>query len=103
MAGTTDSDCSIVVAPLSHGAGIQGLLNVARGAAAVIPPSETMDPEVVWALVEKHKVGNLFAVPTIIKMLVEHPPLPEGATLGTSEEDDEGPGIEEITRARLRQ
>ncbi|MDR8071891.1 acyl-CoA synthetase [Burkholderia cenocepacia] len=71
--GTTELDCSIVVAPLSHGAGIHGLLNVARGAAAVILPSEKMDPEMVWGLVEKHKVSNFFAVPTIIKMLVEHP------------------------------
>ncbi|ACC74019.1 acyl-CoA synthetase [Paraburkholderia phymatum] len=73
LPGLTELDCSIVVAPLSHGAGIQGLLNVARGAAAVILPSEKMEPEVVWALVEKHKVSNFFAVPTIIKILVEHP------------------------------
>ena len=31
--GTDENDCSIAVAPLSHGAGIHALLNVARGAA----------------------------------------------------------------------
>jgi fatty-acyl-CoA synthase len=71
--GTTQDDCSIAVAPLSHGAGIHALLNVARGAATVLLPSEKLDPQVVWALVEKHRVTNLFTVPTIVKILVEHP------------------------------
>jgi len=61
------------VAPLSHGAGIHALLNVARGAATVLLPSEKLDPAVFWPLVERHRVTNLFTVPTIVKMLVEHP------------------------------
>jgi acyl-CoA synthetase (AMP-forming)/AMP-acid ligase II len=71
--GTTERDVSIAVAPLSHGAGIHALLNVARGAATVLLPSAKMEPALVWSLVEKHRVTNLFAVPTIVKMLVEHP------------------------------
>ncbi len=71
--GTTDRDCSIAVAPLSHGAGIHALLNVARGAPTVVLPTEKLDPEVFWQLVQKHRVSNLFSVPTIVKMLVEHP------------------------------
>ena len=71
--GTTESDCSIAVAPLSHGAGIHALLNVARGAATVLLSGEKLDPEVFWQLVERHRVTNLFTVPTIVKMLVEHP------------------------------
>jgi fatty-acyl-CoA synthase len=71
--GTTEQDVSIAVAPLSHGAGIHALLNVARGAATVLLPSEKMDPAVVWALIEQHRVSNLFTVPTIVKLLVEHP------------------------------
>ncbi len=70
--GTTQSDCSIAVAPLSHGAGIHALLNVARGAATILMPSEKLDPEVFWRLVEAHKVSNLFTVPTLVKLLVEH-------------------------------
>jgi fatty-acyl-CoA synthase len=70
--GTTEKDCSIAVAPLSHGAGIHALLNVARGASTVLMPSEKLDPENFWQLVEKHKVTNLFTVPTIVKILVEH-------------------------------
>lgn len=71
--GTTEQDCSIAVAPLSHGAGIHALLNVARGAATVLMPAERLDPAVFWELVERHRVSNLFTVPTIVKMLVEHP------------------------------
>jgi len=71
--GTTERDVSIAVAPLSHGAGIHALLNVARGAATVLPPGERLDPAVFWELVERHRVTNLFTVPTIVKMLVEHP------------------------------
>ncbi len=71
--GTTERDCSIAPAPLSHGAGIHALLNVARGAATVLMPGERLDPEVFWQLVEQHRVSNLFTVPTIVKTLVEHP------------------------------
>ena len=75
--GTDERDVSIAVAPLSHGAGVHALLNVARGAATVLLPSEKLDPAVVWQLVEQHKVSNLFTVPTIVKMLVEHPAVDE--------------------------
>lgn len=71
--GTGENDCSIAVAPLSHGAGIHALLNVARGAATVLLPGDKLDPEQVWQLVAQHRVSNLFTVPTIVKMLVEHP------------------------------
>lgn len=69
--GTDENDCSIAVAPLSHGAGIHALLNVARGAPTVLLPSDKLEPELVWQLVERHRVSNLFTVPTIVKMLVE--------------------------------
>ena len=71
--GTDERDVSIAVAPLSHGAGVHALLNVARGAATVLLPGEKLDPALVWQLVEQHRVSNLFTVPTIVKMLVEHP------------------------------
>lgn len=70
--GTCERDCSIAVAPLSHGAGIHALLNVIRGAATVLLPGEKLDPEVFWQAVEKHRVTNVFTVPTIVKVLVEH-------------------------------
>ena len=75
--GTDETDCSIAVAPLSHGAGIHALLNVARGAPTVLLEGDKMDPAVVWALIERHRVSNLFTVPTIVKLLVEHPAVDE--------------------------
>jgi fatty-acyl-CoA synthase len=72
MPGTTEQDRSLVIAPLSHGAGVHAIAQVARGACSVLPTSHRLDAEEVWRLVEEHKVSNLFAVPTILKQLVEH-------------------------------
>ena len=73
MPGTTEQDASLVVAPLSHGAGIHWLTQVARGAASILLPGERFDAAEAWRLVEAHRVSNMFTVPTILKMLVEHP------------------------------
>ena len=72
LPGTTEKDVSLVVAPLSHGAGIHLLTQVARGAASVLPVGDRLDPEEAWRLVERHRVTNMFTVPTILKRLVEH-------------------------------
>ena len=69
---TTDRhDVSLVVAPLSHGAGVHMLPQVARGAATVLPSSASLVPEDVWSLVESERVTNMFTVPTILKVLVD--------------------------------
>ena len=69
MPGLTEQDVSLVVAPLSHGAGIHALPQVARGAASVLLPGERLDCAEAWRLVEKHRVSNMFTVPTILTML----------------------------------
>ena len=73
MPGTTEQDVSLVVAPLSHGAGIHALTQVARGAATVLLPGERFDPAEAWRLVERHRVSNMFTVPTILTMLARDP------------------------------
>lgn len=70
---TTEADVSLVVAPLSHGAGVHQMLQVARGAATVLPAGDRLDPDEVWSLVARHRVTNMFTVPTIVKLLTEHP------------------------------
>lgn len=71
---TTDEDhVSLVVAPLSHGAGVHLLPQVARGATTVLPTSASLSPDEVWQLVERERVTNMFTVPTIVKLLVEAP------------------------------
>jgi fatty-acyl-CoA synthase len=71
--GTTADDASLVVAPLSHGAGVHQLMQCARGAKTVLLPSEKFDITEAFRLIETHRVSNLFTVPTILKMMVEHP------------------------------
>ena len=73
MPGTTNRDASLVVAPLSHGAGIHQLVQVARGAKTILLSGDRFDAEEAWTLAEKWRVSNMFTVPTILKMLTEHP------------------------------
>ncbi len=73
MPGTTPRDASLVVAPLSHGAGVHQLVQVARAAKTVLLPGERFDIDEAWRLVEQWRITNLFTVPTIVKLLTEHP------------------------------
>ena len=72
MPGTTENDASLVVAPLSHGAGIHALPQIARGAPTILLSGERLDCEEAWQLVEKWRVTNMFTVPTILTMLTRH-------------------------------
>ncbi|MBF5078982.1 AMP-binding protein [Paracoccus sp. NBH48] len=71
MPGTTEADASLALAPLSHGAGIHALTQIARGVPTILPTSERFDAAEMWALIERHRVTNMFTVPTILKLLVE--------------------------------
>ncbi|WP_230531508.1 acyl-CoA synthetase [Microvirga roseola] len=73
MPGTTHEDASLVVAPLSHGAGVHQLVQVARGVKTVLLPGERFDVAEAWRLVERWRITNMFTVPTIVKLLTEHP------------------------------
>ena len=71
--GTTERDASLVVAPLSHGAGVHQLMQTARGVPTILLPSEKFDIAEAFRLIELHRISNIFTVPTILKMMVEHP------------------------------
>ncbi len=73
LPGTTVDDGALVVAPLSHGAGIHQLNMIARGAKTVLLPSDKFDVDLAYALIAQHRLTSLFTVPTILKMMVEHP------------------------------
>lgn len=77
MPDTTQKDASLVVAPLSHGAGVHQLTQVARGAKTILLPMEKFDAAEAWRLVEKWQVTNMFTVPTILKILTENPAVGE--------------------------
>ena len=71
--GTTHKDTSLVVAPLTHGAGLHQMLMVARGAATILPASTKFDTAEIWSLIEQWRVSTMFTVPTILKMIAEAP------------------------------
>jgi fatty-acyl-CoA synthase len=73
MPGISERDVSLVVAPLSHCAGIHALAQVARGAKSVLLPGERLDCAEAWRLVEAHRVSNMFTVPTILNALARDP------------------------------
>ncbi|KAF0228312.1 MAG: fatty-acyl-CoA [Beijerinckiaceae bacterium] len=73
LPGTTEKDASLVVAPLSHGAGVHQMNIVARGAPTILLPTERFDIEEAFRLIEQYRVTNMFTVPTILKLLTEHP------------------------------
>lgn len=72
MPGTGPHSVSLVVAPLSHGAGVHQLIQVAAGATTVLMPGERFDIPAAFEIIERWKVTNMFTVPTILKMMVEH-------------------------------
>jgi fatty-acyl-CoA synthase len=69
--GLGEGDASLVVAPLSHGAGIHQIAQVARGVVSVMLDGERFDTEQVFALIEKHRITNAFTVPTILKTMAD--------------------------------
>ena len=73
LPGLCERDASLVVAPLSHGAGIHALVNTARGAASVLLKSESLDCAAAFEAIEKYCITNMFTVPTILTRLAEDP------------------------------
>jgi len=66
-------DVVLHAAPLSHGSGLYGIPNVAKGAANVILMSKTFAPQVVFETIQKRKVTNIFMAPAMIKRLITSP------------------------------
>ena len=66
-------DVVLHAAPLSHGSGLYGLPNVAKGAANVILKSKTFDPKAVFETIQRRKVTNMFMAPAMIKRLITSP------------------------------
>jgi len=71
--GFGPDDVVLHAAPLSHGSGCYALPNIGKAAANIILESKTFDPDLVFKTIEKHRVTNMFAAPTMIKLLVESP------------------------------
>ncbi len=72
MPGLTEEDVSLVVAPLSHGSGVNQLIVTTRCVPTVLPEGHGFDPERLFQLIEQHRVSNMFTVPTILHDLAMH-------------------------------
>jgi long-chain acyl-CoA synthetase len=72
------ADCIVHAAPMSHGSGMYILPHVAHAAANVVPESGGFDAEEIYALMQRWRGVSMFAAPTMVKRLVDHPA--DGAT-----------------------
>ena len=65
-------DATLYAAPMSHGAGLYCLPQVAAGARHVVPASRGFDAAEILALARRFESVSLFAAPTMVRRLVEH-------------------------------
>jgi acyl-CoA synthetase (AMP-forming)/AMP-acid ligase II len=63
-----DGTCHLVVAPMTHSAGILGCMHFARGGRNVI--MARAEPKAILDAIEAHRVTHLFLPPTVLYMLL---------------------------------
>jgi long-chain acyl-CoA synthetase len=66
-------DAVLHAAPLSHGSGCYVLPHAAQAACQVIPGSGGFDEVEIFELFQAHPGTTMFAAPTMVKRLAEHP------------------------------
>ena len=66
-------DAILHAAPLSHGSGLYALPNVGKAANNVILETASFNPKVVCETIQKRRISNMFAAPTMVKILVTYP------------------------------
>ena len=74
-------DTILHAAPLTYGSGLYGLAHIARGSHNVILPG-SFDPESILAALVRHSNVSMFAAPTMVSRLVNHPKAGETDTRG---------------------
>ncbi|MEJ8574015.1 class I adenylate-forming enzyme family protein [Microbaculum marinum] len=70
---TGPGDAVLHSAPMSHGSGLYILPHVCRAALNVVPESGGFEPEEIFRLINARPGTSMFAAPTMIKRMVEHP------------------------------
>jgi len=65
-------DTILHAAPMSHGSGLYGLAFVSKGAANVIVPG-SFEPEQIYEAIAKYTDVSMFAAPTMVSRLINHP------------------------------
>jgi acyl-CoA synthetase (AMP-forming)/AMP-acid ligase II len=75
--GMGPDDVILHAAPLSHGSGIYSLPNIAKAATNVILEFKSFEPELVLKTIQTFGVTNMFAAPTMVKLMVDSPAVEE--------------------------
>lgn len=70
-------DCILHAAPLSHGSGLYGIAHILRGSHQIIHAS--FEPARILEAFEHHANVSMFAAPTMVKRLIDHPNAARGA------------------------
>ena len=70
---TTPGDPLLHAAPMSHGSGLYMVPSVMRAGINVVPESGGFDAEEIFRLIDVWPRSSMFAAPTMIKRLVDHP------------------------------
>ena len=71
-------DAILHAAPLSHGSGLYALPNVAKAALNVILDEKSFEPGLVFRTIDQDRITNMFAAPTMVKLLIDHPSVAKG-------------------------
>lgn len=66
-----DNTCHLVVAPMTHSAGILGCMHFARGGTNVI--ARKVEAGAILSDIQTYKVTHLFLPPTVLYMMLAHP------------------------------
>ena len=70
-----DNTCHLVVAPMTHTAGITGCMHFARGGTNAIMSKAA--PDLICDAIEKHRVTHVFLPPTVVYMMLALPDVRE--------------------------
>jgi len=100
--GIDPGDSILHAAPMSHGSGLYILPHVAHAAVNVAPASGGFDPDEVYALIRRWRGATLFAAPTMVKRLVDHPRDADTGNLKTIVYGGGPMYVEECKRAMAR-
>ena len=68
-----DNSCHLVVAPMTHTAGVLGCMHFSRGGTNVI--ARKTEAGAILHNIEKYQVTHLFLPPTVLYMMLAHPDL----------------------------
>jgi long-chain acyl-CoA synthetase len=74
-------DTILHAAPLTHGSGLYGLAHIARGSRNLILEG-SFDPERVFKVLAEERNVSLFAAPTMVSRLINHPAAGSADTAG---------------------